>query len=103
DTSTKTVAPSALSTSTCSARSTAAGGDAKVTPDVGAFSNTPLSQIELKFNSSAGPGVTQATSMTSAPNGASTITPDNGRTANADQTYSGLTPGSDNCTVVVDP
>jgi hypothetical protein len=103
DSSTKTVLSSALSTSTCSARSVAAGGDASVTPDVGAFVNTPLSQIELKFNSSAGPGVTQATTMTCAPNGGATITPDSGSTANVDQSYSGLAPGTYNCTVVVDP
>jgi Prealbumin-like fold domain len=75
-------------------------------PVVDPVSNTPLSKIEVLFNSSAGSGVTQATITCKDQSGA-TITPDSGSTTGSDQAYSGLVPntnsGTYTCTVNIDP
>ncbi len=89
DTSTKTVANSALNKTLCSARTTTAGNE-----DAG-FTNTPLSQLEVIFTSSAGAGVTAATINDC--NGGAT------QTAFSDSTFGSLPPGTYQCTIVIDP
>jgi hypothetical protein len=74
------------------------------------FTNTPLSQVEVKFVSSVGTGVTKAsivcTKGTSSPTTVAADT-ENGTADPAlddsDETFSGLAPDTYNCTVVVDP
>jgi hypothetical protein len=72
------------------------------------FTDTPLSQIEVKFTSLAGPGVTAA-SIVCADSTPATVDPvsENGSPDPAfddtDETITNLTPGTYTCTVVVDP
>jgi len=71
------------------------------------FTDTPYSSIEVKFNSTAGAGVTVASIVCA--KGASTIAADSenggGDPAldDTDETFSSLLPGTYTCTVVVDP
>lgn len=108
DTHTYTKTNASLSKETCATRSTNAGGASSVTPDFTTFVNTPLSQIEVKFVSSAGTGKTTAV-ITCKDEGGATITQDTpGSTTGIDQLYSGLPPNSDGshnytCTVNIDP
>jgi hypothetical protein len=101
DTSTKTVAASALPLATCASRS------ASPTPDVTPFVNVPLSKIQVIFTSSAGTGVTQAVITCKDENG-NTLTFDAGSTDNVNESYSGLVPNTDatknyDCTINIDP
>jgi hypothetical protein len=72
-----------------------------------AFKDTPLSQIEVKFTSLAGPGVTAASIACA--NGGTTVNAvsENGTAEPAfddtDETFTNLVPGTYICTVVVDP
>ncbi len=89
DGSTKSVTQASISKTLCSARVTTAGSeDAK-------FTNTPLSQLEVIFTSSAGPGVTAAT-INDCQGGAT-------QTAFSDSTFGSLPPGTYTCTIVIDP
>jgi hypothetical protein len=71
-----------------------------------AFSDTPLSQIEVKFTSLAGTGVTNA-SIVCANGGPLTALSENGAADPAfddtDEVFTNLKPGTYTCTVVVDP
>jgi hypothetical protein len=101
DTSTKTVAASALPLATCASRS------ASPTPDVTPFANVPQSKIQVIFTSSAGAGVTQAVITCKDENG-NTLTFDAGSTDNVNESYSGLLPNTDatknyDCTINIDP
>jgi uncharacterized surface anchored protein len=59
-------------------------------------SDVPLSRVEVKFTSEAGPGVTNGTISCTG------LTADSGSTSD-DKTFSDLVPGTYNCSVVVDP
>jgi hypothetical protein len=89
DGATKTIAQASISKQLCSARSTAAGSE-----DV-AFTNVPLSKIDVTFTSKAGAGVTQATINDC--KGGSTQVP------LSSSTFDDLPPGTYNCTIVIDP
>jgi hypothetical protein len=70
-----------------------------------AFTDTPLSTIEVKFWSQSN---TTSATITCKNESGTTITPDTGSTAGSDQTYSNLVPNSDanhnyTCTVNIDP
>jgi hypothetical protein len=71
-------------------------------PETISFSDTPLSEIQVLFRSLAGPGVTAS----SIDCGVSPVS-ENGAPDPAfddtDETFTGLTPGTYTCTVVVDP
>ena len=77
------------------------------------FVNTPLSAIEVTFDSLAGPGVTAANIVCTGQTADSSTTPpgnDTGENGAADpafddthEIFTGLAPGTYNCTVVVDP
>ena len=70
------------------------------------FTDTPLSEIEVKFTSLAGSGVTKA-SIVCANGGTVAAVSENGNADPAlddtDETFTSLTPGTYTCTVVVDP
>lgn len=70
------------------------------------FTDTPLSEIEVKFTSLAGAGVTKA-SIVCANGGTIAAVSENGAADPAfddsDETFTKLTPGTYTCTVVVDP
>jgi hypothetical protein len=71
------------------------------------FTDKPLSKIQVKFFSSAGTGVTQATITCKKPDG-TTIQPDAGGTTGIDQSYSGLpfnpnTTENYSCVINIDP
>jgi uncharacterized surface anchored protein len=90
DTTTSTVTVNAVGTCTTGTQATKA------------YSDTPLSEIEVKFRSLAGAGVTKA----SIDCGTSAVS-ENGAADPAfddtDETFTNLTPGTYTCTVVVDP
>jgi hypothetical protein len=106
DSSTKTGI--AASNSDCATRSTAANSeDAK-------FINTPLSQIEVKFTSLAGSGVTKASIVCNVGTTAGAVVAANTENNTADPALddsdevfgngtSGLVPGTYVCSVVIDP
>jgi hypothetical protein len=90
----------------CAGRTTGAAlTPTSVTPDA-LFVDTPLSQFQVNFTSSAGAGVTAAT-INCTDGGGTTINPDSGGTTGIQQTYSGLPPNSTGqtytCTIDVDP
>jgi hypothetical protein len=99
DSNSYTKTNASLSKDTCATRAANASpaGAKNVTPDVTTFVNTPLSQIEVIFTSSAGTGVTEATINDCQGGGAATDT------ALTDNTFSSLPPGTYNCRIVIDP
>jgi hypothetical protein len=72
-----------------------------------AFTDTPLSQIEVKFTSSAGSGVTNASIVCSLANVPVNAASENGAADPArddtDETFTNLAPGVYTCTVDIDP
>lgn len=94
-------------THTVTVDNNAACSDASFAGEALSFSDTPLSEIEVKFTSLAGAGVTKA-SMVCA-KGATTVDAksENGNADPAfddtDETFTNLDPGTYTCTVVVDP
>lgn len=70
------------------------------------FTDTPLSQVEVKFTSLAGANVTKA-SIVCANGGTISAVSENGSADPAfddtDETFTNLVPGNYSCTVVIDP
>ena len=95
DTSAHTVTVSAIGT--CGS-----GNEATIS-----FSDTPLSEIQVKFTSLAGPGVTKASIVCEKAGSAVSPVSENGSADPAfddtDETFTDLAPGTYTCTVVVDP
>jgi hypothetical protein len=79
---------------------TAACADASYVGELVAFTNTPLSEIEVLFTSLAGPGVTAAT-IDCTPGDSGDTTPTD--FDDTDETITDLAPGIYTCIVVVDP
>src|SRR5207244_4505015 len=96
-----------------SASSSRCSDRAATSSDLGPFVNTPLSAIEVKFDSVAGSGVTKAsivctdqTADTSATNpgdnAGENLTPDPAFD-DTNEIFTSLVPGTYNCQVVIDP
>jgi hypothetical protein len=83
-------------------------GDCTSGAATASFSDTPLSEIEVKFKSLAGAGVTNASIVCEKPVGTNVAPVAENLTADpafddTDETFTNLVPGTYTCTVVVDP